>query len=188
MDNFEFLYKFAGESENYLQQITEFRSENKTLLATLRGKFMSMSNARTFLYKYAEQENVSTHVLREKITKVTALINEFENHFETYKSNILQLEFLNVDEFGELVHHVESKVADWTDSINLLSLDFEPPPLSGGVSVQTLHSETDVTAHSSLPQISLPSFNGADRTEFKPFFDLFLTIIDQREGLSEIAK
>ena len=154
--------------------------------------------------KIAIRGSIKGHLTRmrrfvDSIIPAEATVNRLEARYKTllglYESfdsiqteiecDLKEEEIMDQEEersnFEEEFYTLESIFKDWFDKLKKDSKGAD-----AGHNVP-LNATINVTEPFKLPQIALPEFDG-DILEWYPFFDLFTSLIDSRENLSEINK
>ena len=188
----DLVYIFENEVTDYPEEVTKFLQDNKCIIASLKGDYLSLTTASKNFARYMERETLHPDAILARVSHIEKTLSGLETNFELYRNLVLQQTFLNIETFSECLEKYETFTSDIRDKLDETKRDFrltanyELPrsqSLSSVPSISSLEHEM-----SKLPEISLQLFDGHDRTKFKQFFDLFITLIDSRPNLSDISK
>lgn len=101
----------------------------------------------------------------------------------------IQLQIEEIDENdSEQVDEIETKYIDVLSSIDLKLALHNQNNQSNSSTTFTNTNQNNLVSTTKLPHINIPTFDGKNLSKYKPFYDMFIAVIDKNVQLSEVEK
>ncbi|CAK1592603.1 unnamed protein product [Parnassius mnemosyne] len=130
----------------------------------------ALTRIESFVREPANIASATIDVLEARKDKLISVLKQYES---------IQLDILGLDEedsedIGEMEDKYYMTLGKINEAIKILNKS-EP-------------SQSNCMSSSKLPNVEVPTFDGKDCTKFKPFYELFIAVIDNNRTLSDVQK
>lgn len=130
----------------------------------------TLTRIETFVQDPISFTSATVDTLEARKDKLISALKEYES----VQLDILSRDESDKEEMGIFEEAFFNTLAKLNESIRMLK------------GSEAAH--TNNVATSKLPNVDIPTFDGKDFTKFKPFYDMFLAVIDNNKSLSNVQK
>ncbi|CAB3249257.1 unnamed protein product [Arctia plantaginis] len=142
------------------EQLKNARAACKATVTRIQNYIMEPTNL-TF---------ATVDILEARKDKLVSALKSYEG----IQIDILSLDGEDAEDVGEFEEKFFNTIARINETIRMLTKNVTP--------------QTSCMSASKLPNVDIPTFDGKDFTKFKPFYELFMAVIDNNKTLTDVQK
>lgn len=142
----------------------------KKLKLTRASCKATLTRIQTFVEDPLSLASATVQALQARKDKLITLLNQFES----VQLDILDIDDKDSEDVGLFQDRYFSTLAKINESIEMLT--------------KSESSKSTCSSTSKLPNVDIPSFDGKDFIQFKPFYELFIAVIDNNSTLTDVQK